>query len=280
MISGTYSLGQKCFDCKSNGDCRNGGSDILAKPGFWRSPPYFQTCIDENTLEVLNSSGSAYNIDARPPSRQCPNSTVSVTTVASLAAAAATSTATSAIVTACTETHSPSSRPGQKSPQSKGKLAKKQSCPGTSVPLPLPSKYSGQASIFRCPGGEAACPDRGEDAKGTSLECGEGYQGVACAICTLGFARAGHQCIECHEDTDHKKWLVVAAVGLVAVLAYYKLLVKGMCTNSKCSPGHTVQVKSIAPLVWLSLRFKVLSKLAKNKCAPLMLKFYEQAIFY
>ena len=68
MISGTYSLGQKCFDCKSNGDCRNGGSDILAKPGFWRGSPLFKTCIDNNTLMVLNSSGS---LVAHPSHEPC-----------------------------------------------------------------------------------------------------------------------------------------------------------------------------------------------------------------
>ena len=70
MLSGTYSLGQKCFECKAGGDCRNGGSDILAKPGFWRGAPFFETCIDNNTLMVLNSSGSLYDTAAHPSLHQ------------------------------------------------------------------------------------------------------------------------------------------------------------------------------------------------------------------
>ena len=77
MISGTYSLGQKCFECKAGGDCRNGGSDILAKPGFWRGAPFFETCIDNNTLMVLNSSGSLYDAAAHLSLHQSCESVVS-----------------------------------------------------------------------------------------------------------------------------------------------------------------------------------------------------------
>ena len=281
--TGTYALGHKCFECKAGGDCRNGGSEILPKPGFWRGPPYFQTCIDDNTLEVLNSSGSAYNFDARSSSHRCPNGTVPVTTLASLAAGGAASAATSVTLPACSDSSSLSGRPGQKGQQSKSKLAKKPcsaASPGKSFPSPFLSKHTGEASIFRCPGREMACPDRGGDAKGTSLECGKGYQGVACAICSPGFAPAGHECISCGKGTDHKKWVVIAAVSFGAVLAYYKLLAKGMCTSRKSSPGCMVQVKNAMPLFWLSRKFNMLSTLAKNKFAPSMLKFHDRTIFY
>ena len=51
--------GGKCYECPKNADCtsRDDGFDVAANPGYFRGPPFFQTCISNNTRVVLEARG-------------------------------------------------------------------------------------------------------------------------------------------------------------------------------------------------------------------------------
>ena len=61
-----YSLRNKCHQCEPGGDCRSAlqGFDIVALPGWWRSSPFFRSCVDANTIQVLKKSEAAFEVSA------------------------------------------------------------------------------------------------------------------------------------------------------------------------------------------------------------------------
>ena len=52
--------GGKCYECPANADCTTSpdGFDVAANPGYWRGPPFFETCISNNTRSELKSKGA------------------------------------------------------------------------------------------------------------------------------------------------------------------------------------------------------------------------------
>ena len=52
--------GGKCYECPTGADCTTSpdGFDVAANPGYWRGPPFFETCISNNTRSELKSKGA------------------------------------------------------------------------------------------------------------------------------------------------------------------------------------------------------------------------------
>ena len=60
-----YGLGGgKCHQCPKSADCTgsNDGYDIVARAGYWRGQPFFNTCVDANTMRVLRESGAVFEV--------------------------------------------------------------------------------------------------------------------------------------------------------------------------------------------------------------------------
>jgi hypothetical protein len=77
-----YGLGGgKCHQCPKSADCTgsNDGYDIVARAGYWRGQPFFNTCVDANTMQVLRESGAVFEVRGEnspaviePPRRRPP----------------------------------------------------------------------------------------------------------------------------------------------------------------------------------------------------------------
>ena len=162
---GTYNLGSgKCFECNDHQAVCRGGYQIQPKPGYWRAPPYYESCFNYTINEITSAPTNV------PKLRRAKGKAASSPSPLSRG-----KHMTAAPLTPFTgQTTLPA------------KISSTGSCPEPfSSAQSLVDQSGGKASIFRCPGGAVACPDSG-DGTGTSRACGEGYHGPACALCKPG----------------------------------------------------------------------------------------------
>ena len=70
----------KCHACPMGGNCTQGGYKVSVKPGWWQGPPFLRSCVDVNTMEVLNESGAVFHVESgneshiKPSRRNAPPS--------------------------------------------------------------------------------------------------------------------------------------------------------------------------------------------------------------
>ena len=91
----------------------------------------------------------------------------------------------------------------------------------------LIKKYQGRANIYRCPGGEEACPETSG-----STACNTGYQGIGCATCAEGYAWShGHTCVACAEGESGPSAGLAVPIILIGGGVYYRLLARPLFTG-------------------------------------------------
>ena len=147
-----------------------------------RGQPFYESCIDSNTQEELKAKGIWESLEKMEKVTYAPNATDGSNT------------------------------------RSRGEADTPLCGLLVSSPSNIIDKHSGRANIWRCPGGEAACPQSKQGA------CAHGHKGVACAVCSPGFAQdASRECIKCPGATGAYLALFVtlSATALFALVYFY-----------------------------------------------------------
>ena len=236
-----------CHTCPRNAVCK-GMYDVKPKPGYWQGPPYYQSIVSGTTADVLRAKGvvashaivcerdvakaggkgtavraqteeTSIGAVTKPPAKKSP---------AKKATRRRTTNHTSPVTQSVELVNMSSIAPGQCSLYH---VNSSQS---------MIDQLNGQARVYRCPGGETACPDIG---------CAPGYHGPACALCMPGWAfSTGHVCKLCPESKGSLQAGVIAMTVTVASYAYYKLLAWPLFGNG--GESWYTKMKTIAAVSW------------------------------